>query len=124
MTEALLIEVAWPAKQLSPNTGCHHMTRHRFKKAAKIEAGWATKAACPFDWGHDGRFDVHIRAYPPVQRNRDADNLIASLKAHLDGIADAIGVNDSLFNAPTVEWADITQHGKIVITLKPAEVAA
>ena len=114
MTEPLLIELGWPAKQLSPNARVHHMVKHRYAKAAKIEAGWATHQAHPRDFGGD-RFDIHIRAYPPVNRNRDADNLIASLKSHLDGIAGALEVNDSLFNAPTLEWADITQHGKIVV---------
>jgi crossover junction endodeoxyribonuclease RusA len=115
----ILIELGWPAKQLSPNARVHHMVKHRYAKAAKIEAGWATKAAQPRDFGGD-RFDIHIRAYPPVNRNRDADNLIASMKAHLDGIAGALEVNDSLFNAPTLEWADVTEHGKVVVTVKPA----
>jgi len=117
---SVLIELSWPAKQLSPNARVHHMVKHRFAKAAKIEAGWATKAARPFDWGHDGPFAIGITAYPPSNRNRDADNLIASLKSHLDGIADALGVNDSTFNAPTLKWADQTQHGKIVVTVRPA----
>jgi crossover junction endodeoxyribonuclease RusA len=117
---SVLIELSWPAKQLSPNARVHHMVKHRFAKAAKIEAGWATKAARPFDWGHDGPFAIGITAYPPSNRNRDADNLIASLKSHLDGIADALGVNDSTFQAPTLKWADQTQHGKIVVTVRPA----
>lgn len=121
MNEKLLIELSWPAKQLSPNARVHHMVKHRYAKAAKIEAGWATKSARPFDWGSDGPFDIHIRAYPPVQRNRDTDNLIASLKSHLDGIAEALGVNDSLFNAPTVEWADITERGKVIVTIGGGE---
>lgn len=117
--EPVLIELGWPAKQLSPNARVHRMVKHRYAKAAKIEAGWATKSAMPFDFGGD-RFDIHIRAYPPVDRNRDADNLITSMKAHLDGIAAALDVDDSLFNAPTLEWSDITQHGKIVVRVTAA----
>lgn len=114
----LIIELSWPAKELGPNARAHFMTKYRYAKAAKIEAGWATKLVRPFDWGADGPFDIHICAYPPVQRNRDTDNLIASLKSHLDGIAEALGVNDSQFNAPTVEWADITRLGKVVVTIE------
>jgi crossover junction endodeoxyribonuclease RusA len=117
--EPLLIELSWPAKELSPNSRVHHMVLHRFKKAAKTEAGWATKMVRPFTWGHDGRFDILLRAYPPVSRNRDADNLVASCKAFLDGIAEALGINDSTFNAPSVEWRDITQRGKLVIVVRP-----
>lgn len=115
----LEIDLSWPAKQLSPNARVHYMVKHRYSKAAKIEAGWATKIARPINFGGD-RFDVHIRAYPPSNRNRDADNLIASLKPHLDGIADVLGVNDRTFNAPTLEWADPTERGKIVIRLSEA----
>lgn len=126
--EPIVVELSWPAKELSPNARVHHMVLYRFKKAAKNEAEWATKIARPFSWGSDGPFDVHIRAYPPVNRNRDADNLIASLKASLDGIAKVLGVNDSTFNAPTVEWCEVTQRGKIVIVIRearfPTEMAA
>ena len=121
--EPLFVELSWPAKQLSPNGRYHHMVRHRYAKAAKTEAGWATKAAPGWrDFGGD-RFDVLIRAYPPVNRRRDADNIIASCKAALDGIADALGVDDSTFNAPRVEWGDVVEHGKIVVRIAPAGAA-
>jgi crossover junction endodeoxyribonuclease RusA len=119
--EPLLIELSWPAKQLSPNARIHHMARHRYAKAAKTEAGWATKAARPFHWGSDGPFDVHIIAYPPkTWREGDNDNFIARLKAHFDGIAAALGVNDRLFGAPTIKWADRTERGKVVIRIAEA----
>jgi crossover junction endodeoxyribonuclease RusA len=118
--EPILIELSWPAPALSPNARVHHTALYRAKKAAKTEAGWATKFVRPFDWGSDGPFDVLIRAYPPVNRNRDADNLVASCKAHLDGIAAVLGVNDSTFNAPRVEWCDVTQKGKLVIRIAEA----
>lgn len=120
MIEPLLIELSWPAKELNPNSRPHRMALARVKKAARIEAGWATKIVRPFTWASDGPFDVHLKAYPPINRNRDNDNLIASVKAHLDGIAEVLGVNDSKFNAPTVEWCDVTQRGKLVIRISEA----
>jgi crossover junction endodeoxyribonuclease RusA len=38
---------------------------------------------------------VHLHFVPPDRRRRDLDNLIASMKAGLDGLADALGVDDS-----------------------------
>jgi crossover junction endodeoxyribonuclease RusA len=116
---SLLIELSWPSEELSPNARVHHMVKHRHAKAAKIEAGWATKIAGYMNFAAD-RYDVHIKAYPPSNRNRDADNLIASLKPHLDGIAEVLGVNDSMFNAPTLEWCDLSHKGRIVIRLSEA----
>jgi crossover junction endodeoxyribonuclease RusA len=32
---------------------------------------------------------------PPDKRHRDADNMLAAMKAGLDGLADVLGVDDS-----------------------------
>ena len=114
------MELGWPSPKLSPNTGVHHMTRHRFKKAAKIEAGWATKLAIQNnrDWEPGETIRVHFVAHPPKNWSTgDKDNLIARCKSHLDGIAWVLGVNDKLFEAPTVAWADKTELGKLIVEL-------
>lgn len=119
--DPIIVELGWPAKQLSPNVSTHPMVLHRFKKAAKNEAYWATRIVRPFDWASDGPFSVHLTAYPPkAWRTGDDDNLVARVKAHLDGIAQALEVNDRLFQAPTVRWADRTERGKLVITIREA----
>ena len=41
---------------------------------------------------------VCIEFYPPDKRKRDIDNMLASSKAGIDGIAQAIGIDDSIFN--------------------------
>lgn len=94
------------------------MVKHRYAKAAKIEAGWATKLVRPFDWSANGQLPVAVTAYPPKKWNTgDNDNLVARLKSHLDGIAEVLGVNDRQFEAPTVTWGDKTERGKIVVTV-------
>lgn len=118
MSEKLLIELSWPAKELSPNASAHHMVKHRYAKAAKTEAGWATRIVRPFDWAHDGPLAVHVTAYPPKNWGTgDKDNFVARLKHHFDGIAEVLGVNDRQFEAPTVKWADKTERGKVVVTI-------
>ena len=48
---------------------------------------------------------------PPDHRRRDLDNIIASMKAANDGIADALGIDDSRFistysmGSPVKGWA-------------------
>lgn len=117
----ITIELGWPRKELSPNTPVHHMKRARFKKAAKIEAGWATKLALQSnrDWEPDGTIKVHFLAHPPKNWSTgDKDNLIARAKSHLDGIALVLGVDDKIFDAPTVAWADKTEIGKLIVELR------
>jgi crossover junction endodeoxyribonuclease RusA len=117
--EPLRIDLSWPAHELSPNARVHPMVLHRFKKAAKNEAGWAVKIAKPFHWHPaDETVAVHLIAHPPkAWRTGDDDNLVARVKAHLDGIAEVLGINDRLFQAPTVEWADRCERGKLIVVL-------
>jgi crossover junction endodeoxyribonuclease RusA len=118
----ITIEMAWPPRALSPNGRVHFMQKTRFKQAAKDTAYWLTKQATrckPLD--HDGEIAVRIIAHPPkAWRTGDADNLIASCKSQLDGIAAALQVNDRQFRAPTVEWAQRVEGGKLVIAVEPA----
>ena len=55
--------------------------------------------------GPDDVLRVTLTFYPPNKRDRDWDNLLASMKSGLDGLADGLGVNDSLFR-PAIEVAD------------------
>jgi hypothetical protein len=97
------------------------MKRSRFKKAAKIEAGWATRLALQNnrDWEPAAEtIAVHFLAHPPKHWSTgDKDNLIARAKSHLDGIAAVLGVNDKIFDAPTVAWADKTEIGKLIVSV-------
>lgn len=117
----LEVILGWPATELSPNARVHHMTRSRFKKAAKVEAGWATKIAVQNnrEWKPNAEtIQVHLVAHPPIAwRTGDKDNLIARVKSHLDGIAKVLGVNDRTFEAPTVAWADRCEPGKLIVVL-------
>ena len=124
MTEAggLSIQLSWPDKALNPNSRPHRMALWRAKKDAKEAAGWTTKEvlgnrrfAPPA-----GRIPIHFIATPPTQRDRDDDNLIASCKAQLDAIAAALGVNDNLFIAPTIEWCPPVAPGSLIIRIGAA----
>lgn len=53
----------------------------------------------------DGRLHVTVEFVPPDRRHRDRDNMLASIKSGLDGLADALGVNDSRFDL-TIRVAD------------------
>jgi hypothetical protein len=97
------------------------MVVHRFRKAAKRESGWATVAALQHNrsWAPAAEtVAVHLIAHPkPFGPHPDADNLIAACKGAIDGIALKLGINDRLFQAPTVEWADRCERGKLVVVL-------
>ncbi len=91
-----MITLPYPPKELSPNARIHWAKKSKVTKACRTHAGWETKAAgVKVDW--DGDIHVHISFFHPDARRRDEDNCIARCKAYLDGIADALGVNDNRF---------------------------
>ena len=118
----LSIELGWPPRQLSQNARCHHMEQYRFKKAAKDTAFWLTRAALGHNkWFDSGEIIVRLTAHPIKGKVRpDDDNLTASLKATLDGIALGLGVNDNSFRIQAIDWADPVPNGKILVTLEAA----
>ncbi len=57
-----------------------------------------------------------ITAYPPDNRVRDDDNLIAMLKGPRDGIAQALGIDDKAFDQ-RLQWGEPVKRGRIIVTL-------
>ncbi len=86
----------WPPRETSPNWRGHWSTKARAVKKYRRDC-WliALGAKLAVDW--EGYIHVHMAFLPPNNRVRDKDNLQASAKALLDGLADALGVNDSRF---------------------------
>ena len=56
---------------------------------------------------------------PPDRRPRDRDGMLSSIKAYLDGIADVIGVDDSLWEI-AVRKAPPRQGGNVRIEIEVA----
>lgn len=113
-----MIELPWFPKACSPNARSRsHWPKTRAMKKTR-EWGHAATLA----WrGRDhrpleGPIDLLLTFYPPVKRDHDDDNLIASTKGFRDGIADALGVNDNAFRT-RVQIGEPVKHGKIVVSL-------
>lgn len=110
------LTLPWPNKLLWPNgsRGNHHAVSGQKKK----HRGWATAETWRFarSWPHD-EGDIAIKlivSAKPRGPLPDRDNCAAACKAYLDGIADALKVNDRRFAAPVVEYAQ-TRTGSFVI---------
>jgi crossover junction endodeoxyribonuclease RusA len=62
---------------------------------------------------------VTLRIYPPDKRRRDWDNIVASLKSGLDGIADAMGIDDSRFRLAIDMLPGIVKGGRVDVVIAP-----
>jgi crossover junction endodeoxyribonuclease RusA len=96
---ALHVTLPWPPKTLSPNSRSH-WRKLASVKATYRHACWAlTREAAGLDFARplSGMVDVALEFVPPDRRLRDLDNCIASLKSGLDGLADALQIDDRRF---------------------------
>jgi crossover junction endodeoxyribonuclease RusA len=91
---SLRVNLPWPHKDLSPNARIHWKAKHRRRHAYRHTCSWACVEQ------KVRRIDAEsvsatILFYPPDARRRDVDNMLASVKAGIDAVAEAIGVDDS-----------------------------
>jgi crossover junction endodeoxyribonuclease RusA len=95
MIEILL---PFPDPKLNPNNskGTHWAVTTKARKQARADAYLVTKMTRP-PKAPDGNVQMNIVFVQPDKRRRDRDNLLAAMKPALDGIADALGIDDSRF---------------------------
>jgi hypothetical protein len=115
---AITFTLPFPDKLLWPNGRTRsYMAKHR---AVKSHRGWAKVAALAAKAPKAdpaGRVSVAITVHPKTRNPIDADNAVASFKSYADGIADALGVDDRLFDTPTITFAEPIKGGQMTVTL-------
>lgn len=114
-----MIALPLPAKILWPNgrTRNHRWRNAEFQK----HKGWAynaTLASLPrcFKWNGE-RIKLRYTITPKTAHAIDRDNCVAAMKAYQDGIALALGVDDSAFAVPVIEFAAPKKPGGVEVTL-------
>ena len=115
MTSAEIF-LPWPDKKLSPNGRYHWGQVARAKKAAKRTAYYTVLEA---GIGKIQADEVRITMsfYPPGAYGYDDDGLSARMKAALDGISEAIGIDDSKFRLGEIMRGPIEKAGMVKVTL-------
>lgn len=104
------VTLPWPPKALSANSRKQHRYSTDDRKAYK-ETCWKLGKEAKFHATH-----LDITFCPPDARRRDTDNLIASIKYGLDGLALAMGVDDQEFNPITARRGKpMPPHGCVII---------
>lgn len=101
----LIVRLPFPAAELFPNrkNGKHWGATNRVKGQQHDAAYYATKAAGAFK-ATDGHIPLSLLFLTPDKYHRDADNMLSASKALIDGMAQALGVDDSRFRPILVDW--------------------
>lgn len=71
----------------------------------------------------DGELALTMEFHPPQARKYDRDNLIARMKAGLDGMCDALAIDDARFEPITVSMKrEPLRRGLVSIKIKPEKL--
>lgn len=115
-----LLRLSWPNKPLWQNRRVHWRKRSDAAANYRREA-WAIAKQHKVARSPDA--ELHFFFHQPDNRKRDLQNMPATQKAAIDGIADAMGCDDSGFKCHwPVEWSDNVKGGCVLIHIKPKTV--
>ena len=117
VSEHAVITLPWPARALHPNARVHHMVKAKWAGKARRDAHWTATAAGLRPSGADS-VAVAITFFPPDNRRRDLDGMLGALKSSLDGIADALGVDDSRWEISMRKGQAKPPHGGVEVVVE------
>ena len=117
--DRLIITLPWPDTSLMPNrkNGRHWGGTQAAKVRARQDGYFgAKKALGTSELVDQERMPVKITFVAPDARRRDIDNMLACIKPQLDGIAQALRIDDSCFRPITLDDAmDTKKVGFLIV---------
>ena len=99
-----MIEVVlgWPPSDLSPNKRLHWAklasAKKQYRQKCNSVAKEQLKKYKKITENIPERLVLEMTFIPPDRRSYDRDNLVARMKSGIDGLADALKINDKRFN--------------------------
>ncbi|AQS50741.1 hypothetical protein PAEH1_02735 [Paenalcaligenes hominis] len=115
----LEVKLPWPHKSLFPNAkGGRHWGAFQVQKEKARTVGFMLmkSALGAHEVSVLKRVPLHITFYAPDRRRRDVDGMHGAIKHHLDGMAKALGVDDSVFRPVTLDVGlDPAKQGYVIV---------
>jgi crossover junction endodeoxyribonuclease RusA len=109
------ITLPWPSTKLNANAR-NHWRVHADAKRAYRKAAWELGLEAKLPKMPEAR--LVFTYHPPDHRHRDAQNLPGMLKSAIDGLADAMGVDDRHFRCAFAErFSEVRKGGSVVVTI-------
>ena len=115
---SITLQFPYPDRALSPNASKRHWRyKEPAKQAARTEAFYM---AAPFKGTFNGydALQMSLTIYPPDKKRRDLDNVFASMKSAIDGMCNAIAVDDTQIRRVVLEWGGVVKNGAVELELK------
>jgi len=122
MTDRLfLLRLSWPAPALWQNRRVHWAQRNKAVAAARHQA-WGEARRRGVERLETDRPRLVFAFHPPDRRRRDLQNMPATQKATIDGIAQAMGCDDEKFRCVWPEtWAEPVTGGAVLVEVSAGD---
>ena len=110
----------FPPADLFPNRskGKHWGSLYKTRSDYRENSFWQTKQQLK-NWKYLGKaISLDLTFEMPDKRHRDVDNCLAAAKAAIDGLADALFVNDKVFEPLIIRKSHGSKPGRLIVKLK------
>lgn len=115
MNHVALLRLSWPVPALWQNSRHHWRSQRKAAREYRTEA-WARALEQTIGRIETDRPRLVFSFHPPDRRRRDLQNMPATMKAAIDGIADAMGCDDSGFRCVWPEtWGEPIKGGCVMV---------
>lgn len=117
--ELMILRLPFPDSKLFPNAknGKSWKVSHAAKVSAREYAYTAAKQAQAGFSDKGGAIPLSIVFCQPDNRKRDLDNMLAAMKSALDGVAEALGVDDKRFRPITIDAGPVDKAGSVLVAV-------
>lgn len=117
MIVSMIVAVPWPEPALWPNRGAPWRALAQARKEAK-RTGFYAGLELGVKFGpFPATLPLTVRFCPSTRRRFDTDNALAAMKGQLDGIAQALGIDDSCFSPITVHRGPVQKPGRVIVVI-------
>ena len=115
----ITVMLPFPPSELSPNrkNGKHWTATHAIKGKYLADCRILTLQAMGKWVPPKGTLALDITFIQPDKRRRDRDNLLAAMKSGLDGVSQALGVDDQHFEPITIRREFGTKPGAVRVVI-------
>ena len=112
-------KLGWPPKELSPNARLHWGKVSRAKKIYR-KACWAIclDQLAGQALGMRGNQTLELIFVAPDRRSYDRDNLMARMKSGIDGMCDALEIDDKIFSTVSSTVAANQIGGFVIVRIQ------
>ena len=116
------IELPWPPSGLSPNARVHRMVRAGLVRGYRADCGlMALHCTTPKERGclseKIGPLNLLVTFWHPTKRRPDVDNMLASIKAGIDGVCQSLRIDDSQFQRISLEVGGKRTGGAVILEI-------